>query len=174
MNGGRMTTSRFAIAAVATALMGTTAMAADLGGNCCADLEERIAELEATTVRKGNRKVSLPISGFVSHHVMWWDDGTQTRHVLRRRRQLRLALPFPWRSQDQPRVDRWLPLRVRLPTNAISAVNQLNGGDDLGGTAGCPVGGNIPSCSHRDRTVWLKHSRSAWSRSAMARRQRTT
>jgi hypothetical protein len=33
-----------------------TASAADLGGNCCADLEERVAELEATTVRKGNRR----------------------------------------------------------------------------------------------------------------------
>jgi hypothetical protein len=37
----------------------TPAIAADLGGNCCADLEERIAELESTTARKGNRKVSL-------------------------------------------------------------------------------------------------------------------
>ncbi|MDX2204604.1 MAG: porin, partial [Hyphomicrobiaceae bacterium] len=36
-----------------------TAKAADLGGDCCADLEERVADLEATTVRKGNRKVSL-------------------------------------------------------------------------------------------------------------------
>ena len=35
----------------------TAANAADLGGNCCSDLEERIAELEATTARKGNRKV---------------------------------------------------------------------------------------------------------------------
>ena len=32
------------------------ALAADLGGNCCSDLEKRIAELEATTARKGNRK----------------------------------------------------------------------------------------------------------------------
>ena len=32
------------------------AFAADLGGSCCTDLEERIAELEATTVRKGNRR----------------------------------------------------------------------------------------------------------------------
>ncbi len=30
-------------------------------GNCCADLEERVAELEATTARKGNRKVSLTL-----------------------------------------------------------------------------------------------------------------
>ena len=53
----------------------TGAQAADLGGDCCADLEERIAELEATTVRKGNRKVSLTISGWVGEQVMYWDDG---------------------------------------------------------------------------------------------------
>ena len=54
-----------------------SASAADLGGNCCADLEERIAELEATTARKGNRKVSLTISGWVAEQVMWWDDGAE-------------------------------------------------------------------------------------------------
>ena len=32
-----------------------SASAADLGGDCCADLEERVATLEATTARKGNR-----------------------------------------------------------------------------------------------------------------------
>jgi predicted porin len=53
------------------------ASAADLGGNCCADLEERIAELEATTARKGNRKVSLTISGWVNEAVFLWDDGTE-------------------------------------------------------------------------------------------------
>ena len=67
-----------ALAAVGVLAGVTGANAADLGGNCCADLEERIAELEATTVRKGNRKVSLAISGFVGHTVMWWDDGTQS------------------------------------------------------------------------------------------------
>ena len=51
-----------------------SASAADLGGNCCADLEERIAELEATTARKGNRKVTLTISGWVGEQVMWWDN----------------------------------------------------------------------------------------------------
>jgi len=54
------------------------AAAADLGGNCCADLEERIAELEATTVRKGNRKVSLTLSGQVTTSVMAWSDGNDT------------------------------------------------------------------------------------------------
>lgn len=50
------------------------AKAADLGGNCCADLEGRIAELEATAARKGNRKVSLTIAGQVNKMVMFWDD----------------------------------------------------------------------------------------------------
>ena len=53
------------------------AAAADLGGDCCADLEERIAELEATTARKGNRKVSLTVSGWVNEAVFFWDDGNE-------------------------------------------------------------------------------------------------
>jgi hypothetical protein len=52
------------------------AKAADLGGDCCADLEERVAELEATSVRKGNRRVSLTISGQVSTALMAWNDGS--------------------------------------------------------------------------------------------------
>ncbi len=62
---------------LAGGLSAGSASAADLGGNCCADLEERIAELEATTARKGNRKVSLTISGWVGEQVMWWDDGSE-------------------------------------------------------------------------------------------------
>ena len=61
------------------ALAGTagTSAAADLGGDCCADLEERVAELEATTVRKGNRKVSLKIAGWVAEQIVNWDDGVE-------------------------------------------------------------------------------------------------
>jgi hypothetical protein len=54
------------------------AKAADLGGDCCADLEERVAELEATTVRKGNKKVSVTLSGWVVKYGAWWDDGVET------------------------------------------------------------------------------------------------
>ncbi|MDX2258185.1 MAG: porin [Hyphomicrobiaceae bacterium] len=57
----------------AAGLFSSNALAADLGGDCCADLEERVAELEATTVRKGNRKVSLTIYGQVNTAVMYWD-----------------------------------------------------------------------------------------------------
>jgi len=73
------TTSRFALAAAAGLFVGamafTPAKAADLGGDCCADLEERVAELEATTARKGNRVVSLQVSGRVNRAILAWDDG---------------------------------------------------------------------------------------------------
>jgi hypothetical protein len=51
--------------------------AADLGDGCCADLEERVSELEATTARKGNRKVSLTVTGYVTKQIMFWDDGVE-------------------------------------------------------------------------------------------------
>jgi hypothetical protein len=41
-----------ALASLSVLLATTGAQAAGLGGDCCADLEERIAELEATTARK--------------------------------------------------------------------------------------------------------------------------
>lgn len=66
------------VAALALAGWAYTAKAADLGGDCCADLEARVAELEATTARKGNRKVTLTISGHVGHQVLFWDDGGQS------------------------------------------------------------------------------------------------
>jgi len=83
MTGGlKETVSRLAIAAIfcvaATLLYAAkTAQAADLGGDCCADLEERVAELEATTVRKGNKKVSVQVYGKVNRFVAAWDDGAE-------------------------------------------------------------------------------------------------
>ncbi len=55
------------------ALAAAPAQAADLGGDCCADLEERVAELEATTARKGNRLMSVTISGRVDQGLLWYD-----------------------------------------------------------------------------------------------------
>jgi predicted porin len=69
---------RYGAAALLIGAWAMPATAADLGGNCCADLEERVAELEATTARKGNRKVSLTVSGWVNENVMWWDDGSES------------------------------------------------------------------------------------------------
>lgn len=77
MYGGVWAHARWSLALAVIGLGGAAApaLAADFGGDCCADLEERIAELEATTARKGNRKVSLNVYGQVNEAVMFWDDG---------------------------------------------------------------------------------------------------
>ena len=82
IGGLRGATSRYALAVavgavMAVAFVGKPALAADLGGDCCADLEERVAELEATTVRKGNKKVSVQIYGKLNRFVAAWDDGAE-------------------------------------------------------------------------------------------------
>ncbi|ODA66778.1 hypothetical protein A7A08_02546 [Methyloligella halotolerans] len=43
--------------------------------DCCADLEQRVADLEATTVRRGNRKVSIRVYGIMNRAANFWDDG---------------------------------------------------------------------------------------------------
>jgi predicted porin len=51
------------------------ARAADLGGDCCADLEARVAELETAALRKGTEKVSVTLYGKANKAVLFWDDG---------------------------------------------------------------------------------------------------
>lgn len=64
---------RHLLAAGFALLIPWTAHAADLGPNGYADLEERVAELEATTARKGNRKMSLEVSGHVHEAIFAHD-----------------------------------------------------------------------------------------------------
>jgi len=74
--GGRI---NFALVLGAVPAIGAVpAQAADLGGDCCSDLDERIAELESSTARKGNRKVSLTVSGSVNEALLFWDDGFES------------------------------------------------------------------------------------------------
>lgn len=82
IGGIRETASRLALIAILGAIGAVVfaqkpAKAADLGGDCCADLEERVAELEATTARKGNKKVSVQVYGKMNRVVMFWDDGAE-------------------------------------------------------------------------------------------------
>ena len=126
---------------------GASARAADLGGDCCADLEERVAELEATTVRKGNRKVSVTLSGFVAHNVMFWDDGTQSDMYIGDGGNYGSRFRFVGTAKISPNVTAGFLYEFGISNNGIDAHNQLNGGDDLGG-----------GVALRDTTVWLRHS----------------
>lgn len=69
-------------AAGAVAFVAHSAKAADLSGSCCADIEERIAELEATTARKGTKKVTVNIYGQLSEGILFWDDGDFDNQVV--------------------------------------------------------------------------------------------
>jgi hypothetical protein len=148
---GGLLKSASAVAIVAAAgLYGVTgARAADLGGDCCADLEERVAELEATTVRKGNRKVSLTISGHIGHQIMWWDDGSQTDTYIGDGGNIFSRFRFTGTAKISPSVTAGFLYEFGVNQNAIGTMNQLNGGDDLGG-ATAPL--------LRDTTVWLRHN----------------
>lgn len=56
----------------------TGAAAGYLPADCCANLKQRVAELEATTARKGNTKLEMTLAGTVSHAALTWDDGQNT------------------------------------------------------------------------------------------------
>src|SRR5919108_5443964 len=72
---------RLAGAGAALVLLGGALDAANAAdpGSCCQDLESRVAELEATAARKGqkNDKAELKITGVVHRALFFWDDGVE-------------------------------------------------------------------------------------------------
>jgi hypothetical protein len=150
MNGGSMTTfSRISMAAVAALVVGMgSANAADLGGNCCADLEERIAELEATTARKGNRKVSLTISGQISQQLLFWDDGFSSDVYVNGP----AASNSRWRMLGSAKISPEVSAGFLYELEAFassSAADQTNGGDDK----------TLTNSALREALAWIEHSR---------------
>ena len=125
------------------------ARAADLGGDCCADLEERVAELEATTVRKGNKKVSVTLYGKVNKAVLFWDDGAEknTYAVDNNYESSRFGL----KGSAKIKGDWSAGYRIEAENLSASsnAVNQL---DDDDGTRSGGVLGN------ESRLLLLRHS----------------
>jgi hypothetical protein len=142
----------------------SSAKAADLGGDCCADLEERVAELEATTVRKGNRKVSVTLSGFVAHNVMYWDDGVRSDTYIGDGGNYGSRFRFVGSAKISPTLSAGFLYEFQVNSNQIGSMNQSNGGDDLGATGAATTGSQCGASSGagcatlRDSTVWLRHS----------------
>lgn len=105
--------------------------AADLGGDCCADLEERIAELEATTARKGNRKVSLTVSGWVNEQVLFWDDETESNVYVGGNDQERSRFKLSGKAKINNDLSAGYTLEIGVRTTRSSRYSQ---DDDEGAT----------------------------------------
>jgi hypothetical protein len=165
MNGGSMTTlSRITMAAVAALIVGGMgpAKAADLGGNCCADLEERVAELEATTARKGNRKVSLTISGQISQELMYWDDGIQDDLYVVGPAQSNSRWRITGSAKISPEITAGFIYEFEAFSSGSTSVNQSNGaGPGNGHGAPNNVGddGGSTAANLREAMAWVEHSR---------------
>jgi hypothetical protein len=131
-----LSSSRIALlAAFGLAIGVTQASAADLGGNCCADLEERIAELEATTARKGNRKVSLTVSGWVSEGIFAWDDGTESKAYVGTNSLEQSRVRFVGEAQIMPGYSAGYTLEIGTQGNPSNKFDQIGPGNGTGSGA---------------------------------------
>jgi hypothetical protein len=94
-------------------------------------LEERVAELEATTARKGNRRVSLTISGQVNTAVMAWDDGLDSGAMIVDNGVSRSGFNFDGSAKINPNLTAGFQMVIGLATGARS--HQTSQIDDDGG-----------------------------------------
>lgn len=137
-------------------LAATQAEAADFGGNCCADLEERIAELEATTARKGNRKVSLTIYGRVNQAVLYWDDGTESNTYVVNNKTATTLVGFEGAASVTPDVSAGYRLEIELASANSDFVDQ-------GRFVGLPANGVADEGRSgvfiRHSNWWLEHKK---------------
>ena len=127
MTRGLMKTASSIAVAAAAGLFATSAMAADLGGNCCADLEERVAELEATTARKGNRKVSLTVYGRITTGILWHDSDEEDAYrseklTVRQNNASPTVFGFRGEAQIRPELTAgyWMEIWVQEDTGTSS------------------------------------------------------
>jgi hypothetical protein len=169
MYGGLLkSASALAIVAAAGLYGVSSASAADLGGDCCADLEERVAELEATTVRKGTRKVSVTISGQISQQLMFWDDGVQKDMYLSGPAQSNSRWRITGSAKISPSISAGFIYEFEAFRSGSTSQNQANGGGH-GNTvgqngvlpAGTPAGddGGATSANLREAMAWIEHDR---------------
>jgi hypothetical protein len=105
--------------------------AAALDTACCADLDQRIAELEALTARKGNRKVSLEISGLVNTGVMYWDDGGEDNAYVVTNDNQRSRFSFVGKAAIDAMWEAGYAIDIGLRTANSKLVNQLTDGDGV-------------------------------------------
>lgn len=119
-----------AAAASLISLAAFSANAADLGGDCCSDLEERIAELESTTARKGNRKVSLTVAGHVHQGILFWDDGGESNAYITDVQNDQSNFSFSGDAKVSSDMTAGFSIVIRLQDSLSGEVSQVD--DDTG------------------------------------------
>jgi len=126
--------SRLLAAAGVAVIMGAysdaPAKAADLGGDCCSDLEERVAEFEATRARKGNKKVSVTLYGQVNKSVLWWDDGAEKNTYVVDNNYESSRFGFKGSAKIGGDWSAGYRMEIETITAQSNLVNQFNPGDD--------------------------------------------
>jgi hypothetical protein len=118
------------------------------GASDRASLEERIAELEATTARKGNRKVDLTLGGTISHAALFWDDEHESNVYIVGNDNDATSFELLGAAEKLNGTD-WsagFVVEIGILDNQSSEVNQLT--DDV--TTGLEV---------NEAHVWIKHER---------------
>jgi len=124
----------FIFAIIVAIHVAPTAQAADFG-DCCSDIETRIAEIEATTARKGNSKVSLQIYGQVNKALLSWDDGFDRDTYIVDNETSSTRLGFIGEAKMKPGWFAGYRMEVEFHDAASDEVfNGQNGDDGLSGT----------------------------------------
>jgi predicted porin len=95
------------------------------------DLEARIAELEATTARKGNRKVKLEIYGLVNQALLGWYDGKDADVYEVTNDNQRTRFGFKGKAKIDKDWEAGFKIEIGIRTANSKRVNQFNAkGDD--------------------------------------------
>src|SRR4029078_10596023 len=103
----------------------------DLSQSCCADLDQRIAKLEALTARKGNRSVSLEVSGLVNTGVLYWNDGGERNANVVTNDHQRSRFGFVGKAAIDAMWEAGYAIDIGLRHANSKLVNQLTDGDGI-------------------------------------------
>ncbi len=120
------------ILTVGTAVALGSADRADAAEMCCSDLEERVAELEATAVRKGNKKVAVTLSGHVSRAILFWDDGFEDNVYNVGNKNDQTQFTFEGLAEIDRTWSAGYTINIRVMDTLSDAVNQLDDNGELG------------------------------------------
>ncbi len=100
--------------------------------DCCADLESRNAELEATTALKGNRRLTLEVSGLVNQGLLGWDDGGESNGYIVTNDNARTRFRFIGAADISADLQAGYRLEIGIRTANTKLVNQVRAESRLG------------------------------------------